>query len=59
MRGGAVAGWEAFAGHDEGGGVGAEVEEELGEDVDCEEAMSAEFGVGEAEDAEEDCLEVC
>lgn len=30
VRGGAVAGWEAFSGHDKGGGVGAEVEEELG-----------------------------
>ena len=29
VRGGSVPGWEAFAGHDEGGGVGAEVEEEL------------------------------
>ena len=29
VRGGAVAGREAFAGDDEGGGVGAEVEEEL------------------------------
>ena len=33
VGGGAVAGREAFAGDDEGGGVGAEVEEELAEDV--------------------------
>lgn len=59
VGGGAVASGETFAGDDEGGGVRAEVEEELGEDVDCEEAMAGELVVGEAEDAEEDGLGGC
>lgn len=33
MRGGAVAGGEAFSGDDEGGCIRAEVEEELGKDA--------------------------
>lgn len=34
VGGGAVACWEAFAGHNEGRGVGSEVEEELAENVE-------------------------
>ena len=41
VRGGAVAGGEALAGHDEGGGVGAEVEEELRDDVERQQALRA------------------
>ena len=33
MRGRAVTGGEAFSGDNEGGGVGAEVEEKLGKDA--------------------------
>ena len=54
VRGGAVARGEALAGHDEGGGVGAEVEEELRDDVEGEEALGADLVVREADDAEED-----
>lgn len=54
VRGGAVAGREALAGDDEGGGVGAEVEEELAEHVEGEEGAFGELVVGEADDAEED-----
>ena len=56
MRGGAIAGGEALAGHDEGGGVGAEVEEELAEHVQRQESVLflAELLVGESDDAEED-----
>lgn len=39
VRGRAVAGREHFTRDDEGGGIGAEVEEELGEDVETEEAI--------------------
>ena len=54
VRGGAVAGGEALAGHDEGGGVGAEVEEELRDDVEGEQAFRAQLVVGKADDTEED-----
>ena len=54
VRGGAVAGGEALAGDDEGGRVGAEVEEEVAEDVEGEEAVVADDVVAEAHDAEED-----
>nr|POE48707.1 hypothetical protein CFP56_38803 [Quercus suber] len=54
VRGGAVAGGEALAGHDEGGGVGAEVEEELGQDVAGQESLLADGVVGETHDAEQD-----
>ena len=40
---------EAFTRDDEGGGVGAEVEEELGEDVKSEEGTAGEKVVGEAD----------
>jgi len=53
VGGGTVTGRETFTGGDEGGGVGAEVEEELGENVESEEALRAEVVVGEANDDEE------
>ena len=53
VRGRAVAGGEALAGYDEGGGVRAEVEEELGEDVEGQERVFTKLVVGEADDAEE------
>ncbi len=34
-----VTGWEAFARHNEGGGVGAKVKEELGNDVKGKKAV--------------------
>lgn len=34
-----VTGWETFAGDDEGGGIRAEVEEELGHDVERKESI--------------------
>lgn len=49
MRGAAVARWEAFGGDDEGGGVGAEVEEELAEGVKGEEGGGVEGVEGYAE----------
>lgn len=54
VRGGAVAGREALSGNDEGGGVGAEVEEELAENVESKLASRANGVVTETEDAEED-----
>lgn len=45
---------EALARHDERGGVGAEVEEELGDDVERQERSQGQVVVGEAEDAEQD-----
>lgn len=54
VRGGTVAGGEAFSGGDESRGVRAEVEEELGEDVESEETLAAEIVVGEANDDEKD-----
>ncbi len=54
VRGRAVAGREALAGHDEGGGVGAEVEEELAQDVQGKQTMFAEVVIVESNDNEED-----
>ena len=54
VRGGAVPRGEAFAGNNKRGGVGAEVEEELAEDIQRKEGVLGEFVVGEADDAEED-----
>lgn len=54
VRGGPVACRETFAGHDEGGGVGAEVEEELSNDVEGEQATLVQFVVGEADDDKDD-----
>ena len=48
MRCGTVASWEALSGHDEGGRVGAPVEEELDEDVDGQHGVVAEVTVGES-----------
>lgn len=53
VRGGTVAGGEDLTGDNEGGGVGAKVEEELGNDVDGEEAVGGELVEGEAHDDEE------
>lgn len=39
MRGGPVAGGKALAGHDKRGGVGAEVEEELRDDVQTQQTV--------------------
>jgi hypothetical protein len=52
MGGGTVAGGEAFAGNDESGSIGAEVEEELAEDVDCKKGVIGDFVISETEDAE-------
>lgn len=56
VRGGAVARGEALARHDEGGCVGAEVEEELRDDVEAQKAVVGPFErlVGEADDDEDD-----
>ena len=54
MAGAAVAGGEALAGDDEGGGVGAEVEEQLGENVKGEQSALGEGVIGEADDGEDD-----
>lgn len=51
---GSVAGGEALARNDEGGRVGAEVEEELGQDVEGEETASSDLVVGETHDTEDD-----
>jgi len=53
VRGGAVARREAFAGYDKGGGVGAEVEEELAQDVEAKQGVAGELFEGKADDAEE------
>lgn len=55
VGGGTVAGGEALAGHDEGGSVGAEVEEELGNNVETQQTVvGLEQGVvGKADDDEE------
>jgi hypothetical protein len=50
----AVARREALAGDDESRSVGAEVEEELAEDVKSQESVLAKLVVREADDAEED-----
>jgi hypothetical protein len=51
---GTVTSGEALSGDDEGGGVGAEVEEELAENVETKLAARANDIVTETEDAEED-----
>ena len=58
MRCGTITGWETLAGYDEGGGVRAEVEEELSNDVEGEESVAVvtqELIVGESDDDEENC----
>lgn len=57
MGGGTITGGEALAGYNEGGGVRAEVEEELSEDVEGEESMPVvgkKLVVSESDDDEED-----
>ena len=54
VRGRSVAGGEDLAGDDEGGGVGAEIEEELGEHEDGEQSVRRKVLVGETHDHEED-----
>lgn len=49
-----VAGGEALAGNDEGGGVGAEVEEELSEDVAGEDTLVADLVVTKTHEAEKE-----
>jgi hypothetical protein len=44
---------EAFAGHDECGCVGAEVEKELAQNVESEKSVTRQLFEGEADDAEE------
>jgi hypothetical protein len=51
---GTIACREALAGDDEGGGIGAEVEEELGEDETGQETGGSDLVVAEAHDTEED-----
>ena len=53
MGGGPVAGGEAFTGNDERGGVGAEVEEKLGKNIEGEETLGAQLVVSEADNDEE------
>lgn len=55
MAGGAVAGWEAFTGDDEGGSIWPKVEEELSEDKESEKTTGAKLVVGEAKHTEDDC----
>ena len=52
----AYTGGEDFGGDDEGGAVGAEVEEELGEGEEDEFAGGADVGVAAGEDGEEEGL---
>lgn len=54
VRGRPVTGGENLARDDERGGVGAKVEEELGEDEDGKQSVGREVLVGEAHDHEED-----
>mgnify|MGYP006900024593 CR=1 FL=1 len=56
MGGGTVARWEALSRHDERGGVGTEVEEELRDDVERQEAIVGilQRVIGETDDDEED-----
>ena len=54
VRGGAVSRRETFTRYNKSGGVGAEVEEELAEDIQRKEGVLGEFVVSEADDAEED-----
>lgn len=54
MTGGPIASREAFTRNDEGGGVGSEVEEEIGQAVASNESTGADDVVSEADDAEED-----
>ena len=53
MRRRPVAGREALAGDDEGGRVGSEVEEELGENVDGQQSVGGELVVRKTHDDEE------
>lgn len=55
VAGGAVAGWEAFTRDDEGGCVGSEVEEELGDNVAGQKTFFSNLVVSETHDAENDC----
>jgi hypothetical protein len=48
VGGRSVASWEDFAGYDERGGVGAEVEEELGKNVNSEETIGGDMIVSES-----------
>lgn len=54
VGGGSVASGEDLTGDDEGGGVGAEVEEELREHEAGEQTTASNLVVGETDDAEED-----
>ena len=54
VRGRTVTSGEDFTGDDEGGAVGSEVEEELGNDVETEETVGGELVVGETHGNEED-----
>lgn len=54
MRGGAVSSREALAGDDECSCVGAEVEEELSDDIDTEHSLGLDVMVVETPDQEED-----
>ena len=54
MRRRAISRGETFTRYNKRGGIGAEVEEELAEDIQRKEGVLGEFVVGEADDAEED-----
>lgn len=50
---------ETFARNDESRCVGAEVEEELGDDIESQDCVVRKLVVSEAKDTEEHCLEDC
>lgn len=52
MRGGSVSCGETLARHNKGGRVGTEVEEELSQDIDSQQAVLSKLVVGEAHDDE-------
>jgi hypothetical protein len=56
VGGGTISGREAFSGNNEGGCVGAEVEEKLSQNVKSEKGVAGKVSIGETEDAEEDRL---
>ena len=43
VGGGTVSSWEAFTRNDKSGGVRSEIEEELAQDVECEQSVTAQL----------------
>ena len=54
VRGGSVTCWETLSRHNEGGGVGSEVEKELGQNVQSQKTMFTQVVESEADDDEDD-----